>query len=95
MDGGGIMEINDHSKLKAFAQVGMLKNGKKASKQKTQAPRTDKLELSSKTPEYLKKNQEIRPQKVNDAKEQVLTGKYDNPEVVDKIVSRLIRQFGY
>ncbi len=54
--------------------------------------RADEVEIRTKVP--AENHSAVRSDKVAEAREFVASGRYEDPEVVDQIVDRLIEQFG-
>ena len=59
-----------------------------------QERKMDQVELNGKLVSKAMKEPEVRKQKVAEVKQKVAEGVYNDPEVVDEIVDRLIDQFG-
>jgi anti-sigma28 factor (negative regulator of flagellin synthesis) len=88
------MEINDDSKIRIQWYAEMANQGKRMSKEERDARRGDEVEIRTRIPEKLNLNQQVREDKVARAKANIESGHYDEPEVVDEIVDRLLDQFG-
>ncbi len=88
------MEINDDSKIRIQWYAEKANQGKRMSKNEKDSRRGDEVEISTRIPEKLSSNQQVREDKVARAKANIEAGHYNKPEVVDEIVDRLIDQFG-
>jgi anti-sigma28 factor (negative regulator of flagellin synthesis) len=88
------MEIRDESKIRIQWYAELATRGKKMSKKEGQNRRSDKVQINSEISHKLNSVPEVRKDKVEEARENIIAGKYKDSRVMDEIVDRLIEQFG-
>lgn len=88
------MKIGDNEELRAFNRVEYEAQNKNMSAKKKDNKRSDELKISLKTPKNAARDAEIRKEKVNLARENIVAGRYQDSEIVNVIVDRLMAQLG-
>lgn len=89
------MKINDDNFMKSvWSSESFDRGNRKMSADTEQERKMDQVELNGKLVSKAMKEPEVRKQKVAEVKQKVAEGVYNDPEVVDEIVDRLIDQFG-
>ncbi|MBD3380794.1 MAG: hypothetical protein GF404_01225 [candidate division Zixibacteria bacterium] len=89
------MKINDDNFMKSvWSSESFGRGNRKMSDDTEQERKMDQVELNGKLVSKAMKEPEVRKQKVAEVKQKVAEGVYNDPEVVDEIVDRLIDQFG-
>lgn len=88
------MEIRDDSKIKVQWYAELATRGKKMPKKNGQDRRSDQVQIKSKLGQSMNSAPDVRKDKVREARENIIAGKYSDSKVLDEIVDRLIDQFG-
>ncbi len=88
------MKIGDSEELRAFNRADFEVQCKNMSAKKKDNKRSDELKISLKIPKNAARDAEIRKDKVNLARENIVAGRYTDSEVVNVIVDRLMAQLG-
>jgi anti-sigma28 factor (negative regulator of flagellin synthesis) len=88
------MEIGDESKIRIQCYNDLATRGKKMSKKTGQNRRSERAQVNSILSSSVNSAPEIRKDKVEEARENIIAGKYKDSKVMDEIVDRLIEQFG-
>lgn len=88
------MKIGDNQELRASNQTNYEAQGKNMSAKKKDRKRGDEVKISLKIPKNAAKYAEIRKDKVALARENIAAGRYDESEIVNVIVDRLMAQLG-
>lgn len=88
------MEIKNESRIRIQSCAELATRGGKMPKKDGQRRRGNKVRISSELSLDLNTAPEVRKDKVEEARENILAGKYKDSKVMDEIVDRLIEQFG-
>ncbi|HDS02053.1 MAG TPA: hypothetical protein ENO22_05015 [candidate division Zixibacteria bacterium] len=88
------MEINDNPEMKTQWNARTANRGKRMSEKENSPACGDEVETNTGVSERANFRQEVRADVVERARANIESGHYDEPEVVDEIVDRLMDQFG-
>ena len=88
------MEIHNDPKLNAYSGLDRKTQNQKSSAAKGNTRRGDRLDLSGQIPKKDDSDSSVRQDEIARVKANIQAGRYEDPEVIGKIVDRIINQFG-
>ena len=88
------MEIHNDPKLNAYSGLDRKTQKNKSSAAQVNDKRGDRLDLSGRIPNQKDSDSNVRQDEIARVKANIEAGRYEDPEVIGKIVDRIINQFG-